>query len=152
MIQVNIKASKTDPFHQGMPLYLGATGRKLCPVLAILNYMVVRGTSPGPLFHWQNGYYLTREGFVNSLREALSSAGYQLPKYAGHSFRIEAATIAARCGISDSLIQNLGRWQSSVYTRYIRTSPDTFKQVSTTLLTNLKTSPKCSHAVMGAKS
>ena len=77
MIQVIIKASKTDPFHQETSLYLAAIGRDLCPVMAILNYLVVRGTSSGPLFHLQNGHYLTREGFVNSFWEALSSAGYQ---------------------------------------------------------------------------
>lgn len=136
MIRVHIKASKTDPFRQGVSLYLGATGMQLCPVMAVLTYMVVRGNSPGPLFHWENGNYLTREAFVNSLREALAPAGYPPEKYAGHSFRIGAATTAAKCGIPDSLIQTLGRWQSSAYTRYIRTSPDTLKQVSTTLLSN----------------
>ena len=136
MIQATIKASKTDPFRQGVSLYLGATGMQLCPVTAVLAYMVVRGNSPGPLFHWQNGSYLTRESFINSLREVLTSAGYPPEKYAGHSFRIGAATTAARCGIPDSLIQTLGRWQSSAYMRYIRTSPDTLRQVSTTLLSD----------------
>ena len=71
-------------------------------------------------------------------------------KYAGHSFWIKAATTAAKCDISDSLTQTLGRWQGFAYTRYIQTLPDTLKQVSTTLLTNLNTSTKSNHAVMRA--
>ena len=138
MMWVNIKAPKTNPFHQGELLYLEATDMQFCPVMAVLSYMVVRGNSPGPLFLWQNGSYLTREAFVNSLREALTSAGYPPEKYAGHSFCIGAATTAAKCGIPDSLIQTLGRWQSSAYTRYIQTSPVTLRQVSTTLLSDIQ--------------
>ena len=37
-------------------------------------------------------------------------------KYAGHSYRIGAATTASLCGIQDSTIKMLGRWQSSAYT------------------------------------
>lgn len=54
-IQVTLKASKTDPFRQGVVLYLGATGRELCPVAALLSFMVVRENSGGPLFTWRNG-------------------------------------------------------------------------------------------------
>ena len=151
MIRVNIKASKTDPFRQGVSLYLGATNMQLCPVMAVLSYMVVRGNSPGPLFHWQNGSYLTREAFVISLQEALTSAGYPLEKYAGHSFRIGGATTAAKCGIPDSLIQTLGRWQSSAYTRCIRTSPETLRQVSTTLISDIHHTESDSQAVSNSK-
>ena len=39
-IQVTLKASKTDPFRQGVVLYLGATGKELCPVAAVLSFIV----------------------------------------------------------------------------------------------------------------
>ena len=63
-MQVRIKASKTDPFRQGVTLHIGVTGGPLCPVAALLNYMVARGSKPGPLFIWEDGRYLTRDRFV----------------------------------------------------------------------------------------
>jgi len=39
--------------------------------------------------------------------------------YSGHSFRIGAATPAVKLGVSDSLIEVLGRGKSSAFTRYI---------------------------------
>ena len=41
-IQVTIKASKTDPFCQGVTLHIGVAGGPLCPVAAVLSYMVAR--------------------------------------------------------------------------------------------------------------
>ena len=38
---VQIKASKTDVFRKGNTVYLGITGTELCPVAAIVNYMVL---------------------------------------------------------------------------------------------------------------
>ena len=45
--RVHIKASKTDPFRQGVHVFLGRTGNKLCLVEAAA-YLVVRGRQPGP--------------------------------------------------------------------------------------------------------
>ena len=45
VIQVTIKQSKTDPFRQGVELYLGKTGKDICPVC-----LVIGGAKPGPLF------------------------------------------------------------------------------------------------------
>ena len=35
VVEVKIKASKMDPFSQGVSVFLGATGNTLCPVAAI---------------------------------------------------------------------------------------------------------------------
>ena len=58
-LAVNIKASKTDQFCQGVTVYLGRTHNRICPVAATLNYLVVRGTSKGPLFIFRDGTHLT---------------------------------------------------------------------------------------------
>ena len=47
-VQVRIKASKTDPFHQGVLVYVGHTNQPLCPVSALLVYMVRRATGQVP--------------------------------------------------------------------------------------------------------
>ena len=83
--------------------------------------MVLRGDSAGPLFKWADGWYLTQEMFVAHVRQALTAACLVATNYAGHSFRISAATTAARCGIQDVLIKTLGRWESMAY---IRTAPE----------------------------
>lgn len=56
------------------------------------------------------------------LRRALAAIGYPQEDYAGHSFRIGAATTAAAAaGLEDSTIQLLGRWNSAAFLSYIRT-------------------------------
>ena len=97
-------------------------------------YMMVRGTKPGPFFTRSDGSYMTRDYFVAAVKAVLSEAGFDATKYAGHSFRIGAATTAAQQGLQDSLIKTLGRWQSSAYMRYIRTPRDTLTKVSKTLV------------------
>ncbi len=106
---------------------VGKTNNELCPVTALLAYMAARGTGQGPLFMWQDGWSLTWETFVAAVRQGLEEVGLAARYYAGHSFRIGAATTAARQGIQDFLIQTLGRWESSAYTRYIHTAPETLQ-------------------------
>ena len=55
MLKVNIKQSKTDPFRQGVTLCLGKSNSQLCPVDALLPYLVVRGNREGPYLSWQTG-------------------------------------------------------------------------------------------------
>jgi hypothetical protein len=132
-LEVRIKCSKTDPFRKGVSVYLGRTDDGLCPVAAILSYMVQRGPAPGPFFVYGNGRYLTRERFVAALRQALTAAGIKGSEYAGHSFRIGAATTAAQVGLQDSLIKTLGRWESAAYMLYVRTPRETLCAVARTL-------------------
>ncbi len=121
MVQVTIKASKTDPFRKGVTLYLGRSGNEeLCPVSAIAAYLVARGRTPGPFFKMASGVPLSRERLVQKVRAALEIAGVDAAKYSGHSFRIGAAMTAATVGIEDSLIKTLGRWESAAYLLYVR--------------------------------
>ena len=75
VIRVTIKQSRTDPFRKGMNLFLGKTSSDLCPVVAMLNYLLVRGAREGPFFTYKDGRYLTRQRFVVAVREALERAG-----------------------------------------------------------------------------
>ena len=121
IVQIQLKASKTDPFRNSIFVYLGVTGGSLCPVAAILDFMVHRGPDDGPFFTFANGSFLTQDRFMQAVRDALSCAGVDSSAYAGHSFQIGAATMAARHGVPDSMIKMLGWRESLVYTVYICT-------------------------------
>lgn len=124
VLQVKIKASKTDPFRVGVDIFIGRSECSLCPVTAVLTYMAIRGSAPGPLFIFANGCPLTRSCFVARVKEALSMAGVDSTCYSGHSFRSGAATTAAAQGIGETTIKMLGRWRSSAYQVYIKTPRD----------------------------
>ena len=94
-IQIHLRRSKTDQYGQGVDIYLGRTEGDICPVTALLAYLGVRGSSGGPLFKYSDGKALTKQCFVAKVREALEALGYDSKVYAGHSFRIGAATTAA---------------------------------------------------------
>ena len=50
VLKVRLKTSKTDPFRQGIDIVVGRSSNKLCPVVAMLAYLVVRSNKPGFLF------------------------------------------------------------------------------------------------------
>ena len=95
MVRIHLKRSKTDPFQHGVDIYLGRTGRDLCPVAVILAFLAVRPAVNGPLFVFANGTPLTRDRLVEAVRRALQQAGVPATGYSGHSFRIGVATSAA---------------------------------------------------------
>ena len=134
LVRIHLRKSKTDQVGRGVDIYLGRTDEDLCPVAALLAYLALRGKEPGPLFKMSDGRFLTKQIFIAKVRAALSVLGYDCSSYAGHSFRIGAATTAAECGIEDSLIKILGRWESSAYQLYVRSSRQTLKSVSKRLV------------------
>ena len=101
-----------DQAHKGVKIVIGKTGDDLCPVIALLRYLAKRGDCPRPLFMCSNGKPLMKTRFVTEVCSALTKAKLPARDYAGHSFRIGAATIAAVVGLEDSLVQMLGRWKS----------------------------------------
>ncbi len=126
IVRVHLKTSKTDPFRLGVDVHIGHTSNALCPVAALLSYLSARGSKPGLLFHFHNGSPLTKSKFTSQFRKALTSRGIDSSLYAGHSFRIGAATTASLNGVEHSLIQTLGHWKSSAdsaYLTYIRIPP-----------------------------
>ena len=133
LLSVFLRKSKTDQMGEGNFLYLGRTGTSICPVSAMLAYLAVRPTTPGPLFLFQDGTPLSRSQLVVHLRDALSQLGMDVARFSGHSFRIGAASTAARAGFSDSFIQSLGRWKSSAFKTYIRTPADVLAAASAKL-------------------
>ena len=65
---VIIKVSKTDPFRKGADLHIGLGSHPLCAVQAMMAYLSVRGSAPGPLFMLQHGHPLSRVLLTDWLR------------------------------------------------------------------------------------
>ena len=103
LLFLRIKASKTDPFKQGVTVRIPTIKSVLCPVKALHLYLVYRGSSLGPLFHFHDGSLLTRNHIQWLLKQTPSKLNIST-----HSFRIGGATAAAAAGIPDSTIQTLG--------------------------------------------
>ncbi|CAG2187298.1 unnamed protein product [Mytilus edulis] len=138
-VTFHLKASKTDPFREGVDIHLFASGASVCPVLSLERYMDYRtrkfkdSKSQDAFFVMENRKALTRNYFISSLKNILAVLGYNSDLYNGHSFRIGASTTAGS-KIEDHLIQTLGRWSSQCYTRYIRTSLSTIQQAQQALV------------------
>ena len=129
---VRIKASKTDPFRQGQTILVGKSNSQLCPVSAMLAYLAViqSNLEPGPIFRYEAGTFLTREKLTRETRLLISMGGLNSSEYAGHSFRIGAATSAAAANLPPWLIKVLGGWSSECFERYIKTPVSILAQVS----------------------
>ena len=105
MVRIHIKKAKCDQFGAGSDVVVGRTETDICPVIAMLDYIVSRGSSPGPFFFLSSKDLVTEPWFVAQLRTILAAVGLPQHQYAGHSFRIGAATTAAMVGIDDSTIE-----------------------------------------------
>ena len=118
---LDLHASKTDPFRAGVTVRIGRTGGHLCPLLALLRYLVARPAVRGPLFMFSNGRFLTRQHVSALLKNCL---GAQITVDT-HSLRIGGASALAAAHTPDSIIQLLGRWRSDAFRNYIAL-PDDF--------------------------
>ena len=80
---------------------VGKIGGPLCPVEAVLRYLIIRGNSQDPLFKFSKDLSLTRARLVSQVQGALTKVGVDSTPYSGHSFCSGAATTAARMGVED---------------------------------------------------
>lgn len=111
----------------------------MCPISAMVVYLNPRPLSSdsGPLFTYVSGGLLTREKLTRETRFLISKGGLNSREFAGHSFRIGAATTAASANIAPWLIKVLGRWSSDCFERYIKTPPSVLAQVPQKLVSLL---------------
>ena len=125
ILQIHLRYSKTDPTGQGVVVQLFPLHTVLCPVQAVEEYLPLReslgGDSLTPFFMMPSHLPLTRCDFALHLGQVLQCIGLGQAYIRPHSFRIGAATAAAKAGVPDHLIKTLGRWSSDSYQRYIRT-------------------------------
>ena len=129
-VSVHIKKSKTDPFRRGVTLRICAIPHPLCPVQALHRFLTRRGPSPGPLFRYLNGSFLTR----SRVRALLARSLPHIANVNTHSFRRGGASALSDAGVEGHIIQILGRWKSDAYTEYIQMSDDFLRATSLSMI------------------
>ena len=129
-IDLNIEASKADPFRKGHVAHIGRSP-VACPVKALQNWLVVRkgmGLEPNlddDIFVMK-GKGVTRAVFMKITKEFLVKIGEDPTAFSGVSLRKGGATAARDAGLEESVIAALGRWKSCAMLLYIRESPAFF--------------------------
>jgi hypothetical protein len=135
---IKLKASKTDPFRQGVMIPLFQRQHTICPVRTLKRYYNIRCSTGAclndPLLVTSEGKPLSRDTFISKLKTIIKQLGLDESRYSGHSLRVGAATAASNARIEDHLIKTLGRWSSDCYTRYVRTSDKVIKDAQNALI------------------
>jgi hypothetical protein len=117
---ISIQRSKNSTNPQ--TIHIHQQQANICPVRALQNYLMFRGSRQGLLFLLPCHKPVTREKFCSHLHRSITWAGLDPKRYKSHSFRIGAATSAAMNGVNEATIQTLGRWKSDAFKKYIRMS------------------------------
>jgi site-specific recombinase XerC len=131
-MEVEIKASKTDCFREGITLKVYANGDRTCPVAAMARWLRVRASSghDQPLFVLSDGTFLTRARLQRVLKLGIKAAGYDPKHWSTHSLRIGGASTLAAQGWPAETIMLLGRWSSECYLRYLRMNDHRRRDIS----------------------
>ena len=66
----------TSSARVGCDIYVGRGNSLICPVVALANFLALRGPSPGPLFCYANGRPFTWQQLSSTVKAILHSAGY----------------------------------------------------------------------------
>jgi len=127
-IFIVLKKSKTDQTQHGTTVTIATNNTPSCPIKAYNKYIKVRGEHNGPFFQFKNRSFLTPQRFNKVIKKALPAEAQGV--YTSHSFRIGAASTAAAQNYPNYIIQQLGRWTSDAYMRYIKINQDFCTQVS----------------------
>ena len=122
--EVFLHRSKTDQLGKGSIIMVGCSEDECCPVKCMRLYLEACRAHPSkPLFHFRRGPALTARRFRAILHYHLKSLGLNPFHFNTHSFRIGAATAAAKAGVDSSTVKELGRWRSAAFHSYVRHDP-----------------------------
>lgn len=117
--QYRLPYHKADPFYRGSDVVFSQHDIAN-PIHLLHSYASLRDIRHGarlPLFLCENGSIPNRTWFDAKFFKFLSH------NFGGHSARAGGATYYASLGLSDSIIQALGRWSSTAWKIYIRDNP-----------------------------
>ena len=117
-VSVNFQSYKHS---NGNQVYLKcyATSSDICPVKALKEYVMVRGSKQGPFFKLK-GKAVPQRFYNDRLKHICKKL--KVDNISSHSFRIGAASKWAQQGLSEIEIKRRGRWSTNAYKSYIRGS------------------------------
>ncbi|KAM3911194.1 uncharacterized protein RB166_019882 [Leptodactylus fuscus] len=116
-----IRRSKTDQEGRGLVVRLHRLqGSVVCPVGCNEAFLRLRPEGGAALLVHANLSCLSKFQFVQVLRKGLALLGLSSVDFSSHSFRIGAATEAARWGLPAEVIRRIGRWESDRFRLYVR--------------------------------
>lgn len=120
-VEIILRHSKT--MHNTHPITISlskVSPPQVCPVTTLQLYLSAHKHRNGPLFQFHSGSPVSYHFVSTNLQNTVKFIGLNSQWYKGHSFRIGAATEAAKRGLSQIEIQKLGRWKSDAVQKYIR--------------------------------
>ncbi|XP_077152553.1 uncharacterized protein LOC143816266 isoform X1 [Ranitomeya variabilis] len=123
-LRIRVRKSKCDPTGRGTWVLVKSSDGPVCPLNVVKRYTGMKGAGRFFLSH-ADGSPLTKYQFHTIFNRCLEAVSADPSEYGTHSFRIGAATEAAKAGIPEAEVQRLGRWKSACFARYIR--PDLLK-------------------------
>ncbi|XP_073431742.1 uncharacterized protein [Dendrobates tinctorius] len=122
-VTIFLHSSKTDTDGRGCKVVLfEVKGSPLCPVWCLRNFLSEVGKENDPLLVHEDGSFLSCFQFLTVFRRCLDRGGISARHYSEHSFRIGAATEAARRGLGEETVKRIGHWESARFRSYVRPS------------------------------
>jgi site-specific recombinase XerD len=126
-IILTLPRSKTDQRGEGRKIGIPRGRGRICPVQAVVDWMVHLGAAEGALFRQVNkaGEIVSEQfsdrSVANIIKHYARKAGLDAASYSGHSLRAGLATSAAQHGISTWKIRaQTGHKSDAMLARYIR--------------------------------
>lgn len=119
-LKLFIQRSKTDQLGKGVWISLFPVSSPLCPLKVVRDYLAVRPSCLGSFLLHLDGSVLMRFQFSAILKKSLVALNLGHLKITSHSFRIGAATEAAKFGLHSDAIKRIGRWESDRFKIYVR--------------------------------
>ena len=132
-VDVYLYQTKTNKSSKPQKVRVACSNSKLCPVHKILKLFTIvkeNTTENSPVFIFSDNTFVTPQVLTKYMRFLLKSIHPNPNLFSAHSLRIGQATDMSKVGISDSTIQNFGRWKSGVFKRYTRLQNEQIFDVS----------------------
>jgi hypothetical protein len=112
------KSEAVQPVH--LVLSPAESKEQFCVVSAVRKLLSTFPGNSGPLFQFHDGSPVPYSFAAKRLSLLVQFLGLDAHRYKPHSFRIGAATTALMSGVSEEVIQRMGRWKSSAVKGYVR--------------------------------